>query len=120
MVLRPAVQFVCENRLSLSRPEMVAKLRGVPLLAGLASEGLREPDQITLLTRATGGDVSRIGPVVCTENPNTGVAVVKSAQDGVSPDDTGSLNRTRNASLFKDRCVRTLFNIVGLRAVQVA
>jgi putative ABC transport system substrate-binding protein len=42
----------------------VAKLRGLPLLAGLASEGLREPDQITLLTRATGGDAGQIVPLL--------------------------------------------------------
>ena len=45
-------------------PEAVAKLRRVPLLAGLASEGLREPDQITLLTRATGGDAQQIAPLL--------------------------------------------------------
>jgi putative tryptophan/tyrosine transport system substrate-binding protein len=45
-------------------PEAVAKLRGLPLLAGLASEGLREPDQITLLTRATGGDAGQIVPLL--------------------------------------------------------
>jgi putative tryptophan/tyrosine transport system substrate-binding protein len=36
-------------------PEAHAKSRSVPFLAGLASEGLHEPDQITLLIRATGG-----------------------------------------------------------------
>jgi putative ABC transport system substrate-binding protein len=41
-------------------PEETAKLRTVPLLAGLASQGLREPDEITLLIRATGGDPARI------------------------------------------------------------
>src|SRR5579863_250277 len=45
-------------------PVAVAKLRSVPLLAGLASEGLREPDQITLLTRATGGDATQITPLL--------------------------------------------------------
>jgi putative ABC transport system substrate-binding protein len=45
-------------------PEAVAKLRSVPLLAGLASEGLREPDQITLLIRATGGDAGQIDPLL--------------------------------------------------------
>jgi putative ABC transport system substrate-binding protein len=45
-------------------PEAVAKLRIIPLRAGLASEGLREPDQITLLTRATGGDVQQITPLL--------------------------------------------------------
>ena len=34
-------------------PEALAKSRSVPFLAGLASEGLHEPDQITLLIRAT-------------------------------------------------------------------
>ena len=45
-------------------PEAMAKLRNVPLLAGLASQGLREPDQITLVTRATGGDAARITPLL--------------------------------------------------------
>jgi ABC-type uncharacterized transport system substrate-binding protein len=45
-------------------PMEIAKLRTVPLLAGLASQGLREPDQITLLTRATGGDAARIAPLL--------------------------------------------------------
>jgi putative tryptophan/tyrosine transport system substrate-binding protein len=39
-------------------PETMAKPRSVQLLAGLASEGLREPDQIALLIRATGGDAA--------------------------------------------------------------
>src|ERR1700726_672949 len=41
-------------------PELVAKSRSVPLLAGLASEGLREPDDITLITRATGGEMTQV------------------------------------------------------------
>ncbi|MBR0939542.1 ABC transporter substrate-binding protein [Bradyrhizobium jicamae] len=45
-------------------PEAVAKLRSIPLLAGLASEGLREPDQIKLFTRATGGDARQIAPLL--------------------------------------------------------
>ncbi|WP_050426602.1 ABC transporter substrate-binding protein [Bradyrhizobium tropiciagri] len=45
-------------------PAAVAKLRSVPLLEGLASGGLREPDQITLLTRATGGDAGQITPLL--------------------------------------------------------
>jgi len=45
-------------------PAAVAKLRSAPLLAGLASQGLREPDQITPLTRATGGDAGQIAPLL--------------------------------------------------------
>jgi len=45
-------------------PEEIAKLRSVPLLAGLGSEGLHEPDQITLLIRATDGDAARITPLL--------------------------------------------------------
>jgi putative tryptophan/tyrosine transport system substrate-binding protein len=41
-------------------PELAAKSRSVPLLAGLASEGLREPDDITLITRATGGEMTQV------------------------------------------------------------
>jgi ABC-type uncharacterized transport system substrate-binding protein len=44
-------------------PEATAKLRTVPFLAGLASEGLREPG-ITLLIRAAGGDAARIAPLL--------------------------------------------------------
>jgi putative tryptophan/tyrosine transport system substrate-binding protein len=45
-------------------PETMAKPRSVQLLAGLASEGLREPDQIALLIRATGGDAAQIAPLL--------------------------------------------------------
>jgi putative ABC transport system substrate-binding protein len=42
----------------------VAKSRRVPLLDGLRSEGFREPDQVTLVTRATNGDLTRISPLL--------------------------------------------------------
>ena len=45
-------------------PEEVAKSRRVLLLDGLRSEGFREPDQITLVTRATNGDLTRISPLL--------------------------------------------------------
>jgi putative tryptophan/tyrosine transport system substrate-binding protein len=45
-------------------PETVAKSRSVPLLVGLASEGLREPDQIALVVRATNGDSAQIAPLL--------------------------------------------------------
>jgi putative ABC transport system substrate-binding protein len=45
-------------------PEEVAKSRRVPLLDGLRSEGFREPDQVTLVTRATNGDLTRISPLL--------------------------------------------------------
>src|SRR5580704_14095271 len=41
-------------------PEPVAKLRSVPLLAGLASQGLREREDFALITRATGGDMAKV------------------------------------------------------------
>ena len=41
-------------------PEPVAKLRSVPFLAGLASEGLREREDFALITRATGGDMAKV------------------------------------------------------------
>jgi putative tryptophan/tyrosine transport system substrate-binding protein len=41
-------------------PEAVAKLRSVPFLAGLASEGLREGQEFALITRATGGDMAKV------------------------------------------------------------
>ena len=37
---------------------------------------------------------------VCTENLNTGVVVMKSAQDGACTDHTGSLNRARNRRIL--------------------
>jgi putative tryptophan/tyrosine transport system substrate-binding protein len=43
-------------------PKDVVKSRRVLLLEGLGSEGFHEPDQITLVTRATGGDDARIVP----------------------------------------------------------
>jgi putative tryptophan/tyrosine transport system substrate-binding protein len=45
-------------------PEEVAKSRRVLLLEGLRSEGFREPDQVTLVTRATNGDLTRISPLL--------------------------------------------------------
>lgn len=45
-------------------PEEVAKSRRVLLLDGLRSEGFREPDQVTLVTRATNGDLTRISPLL--------------------------------------------------------
>lgn len=41
-------------------PEPVAKLRSVPLLAGLASLGLYEPENFVLITRATDGDMAKV------------------------------------------------------------
>jgi hypothetical protein len=38
--------------------------------------------------------------VVCTENSNPRVVMVKSAQDGVRTDETGSLNRPRIRRIF--------------------
>ena len=40
--------------------EAVAKERSVHLLEGLRSEGFAEPDQLTLVTRAMGGDPARL------------------------------------------------------------
>jgi putative tryptophan/tyrosine transport system substrate-binding protein len=45
-------------------PEQVAKTRIVPFLAGLASEGLREPENFALITRATGGDMAKVPSVL--------------------------------------------------------
>jgi putative tryptophan/tyrosine transport system substrate-binding protein len=44
-------------------PEAVAKARSALLLAGLASEGLREPGEIALLICAS-VDVAQIGPLL--------------------------------------------------------
>jgi putative ABC transport system substrate-binding protein len=41
-------------------PEAVAKLRSVPFLSGLGSQGLREREDFELLTRATGGDMAKV------------------------------------------------------------
>ena len=43
-------------------PEDAGKSRGVLLLEGLSSEGFHGPDQITLITRATGGDEAKTVP----------------------------------------------------------
>ena len=40
-------------------PEQVAKTRSVPFLAGLASEGVREPENLVLIIRTTGGDMAK-------------------------------------------------------------
>jgi putative tryptophan/tyrosine transport system substrate-binding protein len=45
-------------------PEDVVKSRSVLLLEGLGSEGFHAPDQVTLVTRATGGDDARIVPLL--------------------------------------------------------
>jgi putative tryptophan/tyrosine transport system substrate-binding protein len=45
-------------------PEPVAKLRSVPLLAGLAIEGLREREDFALIIRATGGDMTKVPSVL--------------------------------------------------------
>jgi putative tryptophan/tyrosine transport system substrate-binding protein len=45
-------------------PEPVAKLRSVALLAGLASEGLREREDFALIVRATGGDMAKVPSVL--------------------------------------------------------
>ncbi len=45
-------------------PEPVAKLRSVPFLAGLASEGLREREDFALITRATGGDMAKVPSIL--------------------------------------------------------
>jgi len=41
-------------------PEPVAKLRSVPFLAGLASEGLSEWEDFALIIRAFGGDMAKV------------------------------------------------------------
>jgi putative ABC transport system substrate-binding protein len=43
-------------------PENAVKSRTPSLLEGLSSEGFHEPDQVILVTRATGGDDTRIVP----------------------------------------------------------
>ena len=45
-------------------PEQLAKSRQGLLLDGLRSEGLREPEQVTLLTRATNGELAKIEPLL--------------------------------------------------------
>jgi putative tryptophan/tyrosine transport system substrate-binding protein len=45
-------------------PEDVANSRRALLLDGLRSEGFRESDQVTLVTRATNGDLTRISPLL--------------------------------------------------------
>jgi hypothetical protein len=54
---------------------------------------------------------------VCTENLNTGVAVMKSAQDGAWPDHTGSLNQARNRRRPRDRGARASLGVTDHDAV---
>jgi hypothetical protein len=44
---------------------------------------------------------------VCTENLNTGIVVMKSAQDGACTDHTGSLNRARNWRILVQGSMRS-------------
>ena len=50
---------------------------------------------------------------MCTENLNTGVVVMKSAQDGKWPDHTGSLNWARNGRILIQGQVRPRLIIVA-------
>src|ERR1700746_3522229 len=45
--------------------------------------------------------------VVCTDNLNTGVVVMKSAQDGARTDHTASLNRARNRRILVQGSMRS-------------
>ena len=49
-----------EDRLCPSRPGTASKNPSVPLLAGLACEGLREPENFVLIIRATDGDMAKV------------------------------------------------------------
>jgi hypothetical protein len=52
---------------------------------------------------------------VCTENLSSGVAVMKSAQDGARTDHTGSLNRARNRRILVQGSMRSdVIVIVGV------
>ena len=56
-------------------PESALKSRTPLLLEGLSSEGFHEPDQVILVTRATGGDEERIVPQL-KELISEGVAIL--------------------------------------------
>jgi hypothetical protein len=64
-------------------------------------------DRVFLAVKGVSIEVPEAGLValVCTENLNTGVVVMKSAQDGAYTDRW--IGRETGASLFKDRCVLT-------------
>src|SRR5664279_507906 len=52
---------------------------------------------------------------VCTENLSSGIAVMKSAQDGARTDHTGSLNRARNRRILVQGSIRSdVIVIVGV------
>src|SRR5664279_5465976 len=52
---------------------------------------------------------------VCTENLSSGIAVMKSAQDGARTDHTGSLNRARNRRILVQGSMRSdVIVIVGV------
>jgi putative tryptophan/tyrosine transport system substrate-binding protein len=45
-------------------PEEYAKMRSVLMLEGLRTQGFREPEQVVVLVRATGGDPARSAPLL--------------------------------------------------------
>jgi putative tryptophan/tyrosine transport system substrate-binding protein len=44
-------------------PEAYAKMRSAVMLEGLRTQGFREPEQVVVLVRATGGDPARVAPL---------------------------------------------------------
>src|ERR1700735_1539943 len=56
-------------------PESALKTRTPLLLEGFSSQGFHEPDQVILLTRATGGDEARVVPQL-KELISEGVAIL--------------------------------------------
>jgi hypothetical protein len=45
-------------------PEAYAKMRCALMLEGLRTQGFREPEQVVVLVRATGGDPARSAPLL--------------------------------------------------------
>ena len=53
-----------ENRLHLSRTRSVREIAQHSSVGGIASQGFCEPDQVTVLVRATGGDLALMKPLL--------------------------------------------------------
>ena len=53
-----------ENRLHLPGPEAYAKMRSTLAWEGLRSQGFREPAQVIIVVRATGGDPALMKPLL--------------------------------------------------------
>jgi putative tryptophan/tyrosine transport system substrate-binding protein len=71
-------------------PEAAAASRGSLMLEGLRSEGFRAPDQVILVSRASGGDPARLAPLAA--------ELIASKVDIIVPVGSGAVRATRSAT----------------------